>query len=268
MADLEAIEEFEGADVPSVNPFVVDIDGYEGPIDALLQLARDQKVDLAQISILQLADQYLEFIAQAQKVNLELAADYLVMAAWLAYMKSRLLLPDLGNEDEPSGQEMADALAFQIRRLEAMQKAGEGLLARPQLGEDFYDRGDPEEFVTNWKTVIDVTLYDLLKAYGDQARRAKGDGTLHIEPWELFSVEDALSRLRKLVGHVPDWSELSKFLPDGMKDGISARSAVASTLSASLEMAKEGKLKIRQDGTFAPIYIRAADAPSSGNTES
>ncbi|MBT3764486.1 MAG: segregation/condensation protein A [Rhodospirillaceae bacterium] len=268
MADLEAIEEFEGEGAPSINPFVVDIDGYEGPIDALLQLARDQKVDLAQISILQLADQYLEFIAQAQKVNLELAADYLVMAAWLAYMKSRLLLPDLGNEDEPSGQEMADALAFQIRRLEAMQKAGEGLLARPQLGEDFYDRGDPEEFVTNWKTVIDVTLYDLLKAYGDQASRAKGDGTLHIEPWELFSVEDALSRLRKLVGHVPDWSELSKFLPEGMKDGISTRSAVASTLSASLEMAKEGKLKIRQDGTFAPIYIRAAGDPSSGNTDS
>jgi segregation and condensation protein A len=268
MADLEAIEEFEGVDVPSVSPFVVDIDGYEGPIDALLQLARDQKVDLAQISILQLANQYLEFIAQAQKVNLELAADYLVMAAWLAYMKSRLLLPDLGNEDEPSGQEMADALAFQIRRLEAMQKAGEGLLARPQLGEDFYDRGDPEEFATNWKTVVDVTLYDLLKAYGDQARRAKGDGTLHIEPWELFSVEDALKRLRNLVGNVPDWSELSKFLPEGMKEGISTRSAVASTLTATLEMAKEGNLKIRQDGTFAPIYIRSADGASSGNAES
>lgn len=267
MADLEAIEEFEGAEAPSLNPFVVDIDGYEGPIDALLQLARDQKVDLAQISILQLADQYLEFIARAQKVNLELAADYLVMAAWLAYMKSRLLLPDMGSEDEPSGQEMVDALAFQIRRLEAMQNAGAGLLARPHLGEDFYDRGDPEEFVTNWKTVIDITLYDLLKAYGDQAYRSSGDGTLHIEPWELFSVEDALARLRKLMGKIPDWSELSKFLPEGMKDGLSTRSAVASTLTATLEMAKEGKLKIRQNGTFAPIYIRTADRSSSGNTE-
>jgi len=267
MADLDAIEEFEGEEAPSFNPFVIDVDGYEGPIDALLQLARDQKVDLTQISILQLADQYLEFIARAQKVNLELAADYLVMAAWLAYMKSRLLLPDLSSEDEPSGQEMADALAFQIRRLEAMQKAGASLMARPQLGEDFYDRGDPEEFATHWKTVIDVTLYDLLKAYGEQANRVKGDGTLHIEPWELFSVEDALKRLRKLVGHVPDWSELSKFLPEGLKDGLATRSAVASTLTASLEMAKEGKLKIRQDGTFAPIYIRAAGNPSSGNTE-
>jgi segregation and condensation protein A len=176
-------------------------------------------------------------------------------------------LPDLSNEDEPSGQEMADALAFQIRRLEAMQKAGALLMALPQLSEEFYDRGDPEEFISNWKMVIDVTLYDLLRAYGEQAKRVKSDGTLHIEPWELFSVEDALKRLQKLLADVPDWSELSKFLPEVLKEGLARRSAVASTLTASLEMAKEGKLKMRQDGTFAPIYIRASDNSSFRNIE-
>ena len=189
------------------------------------------------------------------------------MAAWLAYIKSRLLLPDLGSEDEPSGQEMADALAFQIRRLEAMQEAGTSLMARPKLGEDFYERGDPEEFVNNWTTVVNVTLYDLLKSYGEQSSRVKGDGILHIEPWELFSVEDALKRLRSLIGKVPDWSELMKFLPENLKDGLAMRSAIASTLTASLEMAKEGKLKIRQDGTFASIYFKAANNPSSESTE-
>ncbi len=257
---METIEEFEdepkveGKEIP---PFVVDIDGFEGPIDVLLSLARDQKVDITQISIVQLADQYLEFVAIARRHNLELAADYLVMAAWLAYLKSRLLLPDLDSEDEPSGEEMALALAFQLKRLESMQEAGARLMARDRLGQDFFGRGVPEKFKTSQSTIFDVTLFDLLKAYASQSNRVKGDGTLHIEAWDLHSVDDALDRLHQVVGKLPDWSTLAKFLPAGLKQGLTYRSAVASTFAASLEMAKEGKLRIRQDGVFGKIFLRS-----------
>jgi segregation and condensation protein A len=257
---MENIEDFEAPDAPSgENPsaFVVDIDGFEGPIDVLLTLAREQKVDITQISIVQLADQYLEFVTIARRHNLELAADYLVMAAWLAYLKSRLLLPDLDAEDEPSGEEMARALAFQLKRLEAMQEAGARLMGRDKLGEDFFGRGVPEKFKTAQATIFDVTLFDLLKAYSTQSNRVRGDGTLHIEAWDLHSVDDALERLYQVVGKLPDWSTLSKFLPTGIKAGLTYRSAVASTFAASLEMAKEGKLRIRQDGVFGQIFLRS-----------
>jgi len=241
--------------------FVVDLDGFEGPIDMLLSMARDQKVDLTQISIRELADQYLAFVAEARKRNLELAADYLVMAAWLAYLKSRLLLPDLDSEDEPSGEEMAAALQFQMRRLAGMQKAGEQLVARPRLGQDFFHRGDPERFATDTKTVFEVTLYDLLKAYGAQRSRAKPE-TLRIEQFELFTVDDALQRLRRLLGSTPDWSSLEQFLPPEFHAGslspVVARSALASTFTASLEMAREGRLRLRQSETFGPIFLKAA----------
>jgi segregation and condensation protein A len=206
--------------------FVVDIDGFEGPIDVLLTLARDQKVDLAQISILQLADQYLEFVAKAREINIELAADYLVMAAWLAYLKSRLLIPDLSSEDEPSGEELAAALAFQLQRLESMQDAGARLLARPRLGEEFFARGMPEKRDEEITTIFEVTLYDLLKAYGDQQKRG-GESTLQIEAWGLYAVEDALERLRTLVGRTPEWENLIKFLPPGLTDHMLARAALA-----------------------------------------
>ena len=238
--------------------FVVDVDGYEGPIDVLLALARDQKVDLTQISILQLADQYLEFVAEARKTNIELAADYLVMAAWLAYLKSRLLIPDMGEEDEPSGEEMAAALAFHLQRLEAMQEAGARLMARPRLGQDFFVRGMPEKREEEVKTIFEVSLYDLLKAYADQKRRDT-ETSLHIEAWGLYSVEDALERLRQRVGCMPEWENLVKFLPPGLMDVLLARSAMASTFSASLELAKEGQLRIRQMETFGPIFLRGAD---------
>ena len=256
---MESIEEFEGEKPPeadSAAPFVVDIDGFEGPIDVLLTLAREQKVDITQISIVQLADQYLEFVAIARRHNLELAADYLVMAAWLAYLKSRLLLPDLDGEEEPSGEEMALALAFQLKRLESMQEAGARLMGRNYLGKDFFGRGVPEKFKTSHLTVFDVTLFDLLKAYGSQKNR-KTDGILHIEAWDLHSVDDALERLHQVVGKMPDWKTLAKFLPAGLKEGLTFRSAVASTFAASLEMAKEGKLRIRQNGVFGPIYLRS-----------
>lgn len=267
---MESQESFDGMEEATAGPerpaFVVDIDGFEGPIDVLLTLARDQKVDLTQISILQLADQYLEFVARARQISIELAADYLVMAAWLAYLKSRLLIPDLGGDDEPSGEEMAAALAFHLQRLEAMQEAGARLMARSRLGEEVFARGMPEAPEEDVKTVFEVTLYDLLKAYGDQQKRA-GEGMLQIEAWGLFAVEDALERLRRLVGRTPDWENLMAFLPPGLNDTMLVRSAVASTFAASLELVREGRLRIRQMGTFGPIYLRAAQDRRDGDSE-
>ena len=263
---MEVGEEFEAAldaGMPEGARFVVDIEGYEGPLDVLLALARDQKVDLAQISILQLADQYLEFVTRVRSTNLELAADYLVMAAWLAYLKSRLLLPDTGSEDEPSGEEMAEALAFQLRRLEGMRDAGARLMARPRLGRDVLARGAPERFVAATRPVYEATLFELLKAYGDQRRRADGN-TLHIAPSEYQSMEDALRHLRGVLGGVTDWESLWRFLPAGLGPGIPSRSAFASTFAASLELAREGKLKLRQDTMFGPIYMRATGATDAG----
>jgi len=256
---MSNVEDFEVDVTPSDGEnalFVVDVDGFEGPIDVLLTLAREQKVDITQISIVQLADQYLAFVAEARKTNLELAADYLVMAAWLAYLKSRLLLPDLGEEDEPSGEEMAAALAFQLRRLQGMQDAGARLMARNCLGQDFFGRGQPEKFTITATSVFEVSLFDLLKSYGDQKRRKSG-GTLHIEPWELYSVDDALERLHKLIGNTPNWETLASFLPSGIKEKLTYRSAVATTFTAALEMAREGKLRVRQNGAFQPIFIRS-----------
>ena len=247
--------------------FVVDLDGYEGPIDVLLTLAREHKLDLTKISILALADQYLEFVAKVRRSNLELAADYLVMAAWLAYLKSRLLLPDLGEEDEPTGEQMAAALAFQLRRLEAMQDAGQKLMARSHLGREFFRRGAPETFRALINPVLEVTLYDLLRAYGNQKRRIEG-GTLHIEACEIFTVEDALHRLQSLLGTSPDWESLWHFLPEGVLEGLVQRSAIASTFTASLELAREGKIKLRQSGPFGPIYLKAADTNARGGDAS
>ncbi len=245
--------------------FVVSLEGFEGPIDLLLMLAREQKVDLAHISILALADQYLAFVAEARKRDLELAADYLVMAAWLAYLKSKLLLPKEESGEEPSGEEMAAALAFQLRRLESMREAGAKLMARPRLGYGFYARGAPEPIAPSLRTVIDLSLYELLKAYGDSRRRG-GHGVLHIEAFEIFTVEDALERLRAVVGHVPDWEVLWRYLPRNVRGGLVWRSAISSTFTASLELARQGRIRIRQDSAFGPIYMKTAEpvpAPES-----
>jgi segregation and condensation protein A len=259
--DTDTFEEGQAFETPSQQSgaaFVVDLAGFEGPIDVLLSLARDQKVDITQISMVALAEQYLAFVAEARRRNLELAADYLVMAAWLAYMKSRLLLPDMGDEDEPSGEEMAAALAFQLKRLQSMKDAGEKLMARTQFGIDFFGRGEPEIFRRTFSTVYDASLFDLLKAYGDQQRRKDSGGPLHIEAFEIYTVEDALQRLRRLLGPIPEWKSLWGFLPEDMRSGLVLRSAVASTFAASLEMAKEGRLKLQQAGTFGPIHIRSS----------
>ncbi len=237
--------------------FRLDLEGYEGPIDVLLELAREQKVDLTNISILDLAEQYLEFVRWARRLRLELAADYLVMAAWLAYLKSRLLLPDLSSEDEPSGAEMAAALKFQMQRLQAMRDAGAQLFARPQLGSAFFARGEPTPLKVVREAVYEATLYDLLAAYARNKTRVEVT-RLRIAPAELYSVKDALTRLTGLLGGAPGWRSLASFLPPELQDGLMRRSAIASTIAASLEMCREGKLRIRQDGTFGPIYLRAA----------
>ena len=236
--------------------FVVDLEGYEGPIDVLLETARKQKVDLAHISILALATQYLKFVEAARKHNLELAADYLVMAAWLAFLKSKLLLPDMGNEDEPTGDEMAAALQFQLRRLQAMRDAGANLMSRPRLGLDLFTRGAPDRFRTNITPIYELPLFELLKAYGEQKRRKEGAGPMQIESFEIYTVEDALIRLRKLLGPIPAWQNLWDFLPEGLKDNLIIRSAVASTFAASLELAKEGRLTVRQNTTYGSIDIK------------
>ena len=262
MNEVDIFEEANARDgladgAADATAFVVNLDGFEGPIDVLLMLAREHKLDLTQISILALADQYLAFVTEARRENLELAADYLVMAAWLAYLKSRLLLPDLGEDDEPTGEEMAAALAFQLRRLEVMQESGQQLMGRNRLGRELFGRGAPETFRALLNPILEVTLYGLLKAYGDQSRRVEG-GTLHIEAFEIHTVEDALRRLTSLLGSTPDWENLWQFLPESLMEGLIARSAIASTFAASLELAREGKVKLRQSGPFGPIYLKAA----------
>ena len=248
-------EDFPRAD----QDLVLDLDGFEGPIDLLLNLARQQKVDLARISILRLAEQYLDFIAAARRLRLEIAADYLVMAAWLAYLKSRLLLPEPEPGEEASAPELADALAFRLRRLDAMRNAGENLLQRPRLGRDVFGRGAPEGIEVFQTHVYEASLFDLLKAYGDNRRRADSS-QLTIESSKLYSLSDALERLSRQIGHTVEWTALAAFFPEEMKDALVFRSAVASTLAASLELVRDGKAAIRQSNAFGPIQIRGKEA--------
>jgi segregation and condensation protein A len=260
---LEVVEEpFEAAEpLRRVAPnLVLDLEGFEGPIDVLLTLARDQKVDLTRISILRLADQYLEFLQAARELRLEIAADYLVMAAWLAYLKSRLLLPpEETEEEEPSAPELAEALTFQLRRLEAMQNAGVRLMSRPQLGKDVFPRGAPEGVEIVRRPVYALSLYELLKTYGDHRRRLAWQ-TLTIEPSQVFDVASALKRLRGVVGGMTSWQSISAFLPTGLMSPMQRRSAIASTLVASLELARNGEIELRQMNRFGPIYLRRAPA--------
>ncbi|MDG2034602.1 MAG: ScpA family protein [Rhodospirillales bacterium] len=261
--DLDTkISEFEDEEggavsVPEDKKLVVDVEGFEGPIDVLLSLARNQKVDLTQISILELADQYLLWVAKIRQSNLELAADYLVMAAWLAYLKSRLLLPDLSQEEEPSGEEMAAALQFQLRRLEAMQQTGSALMDLNRLGQDFFARGEPERFGYNSQTTYDIDLFELLNAYGDHTHRSN-IRTLHIQPSDLYSPTDAVKWLKNMVGAMPDWQDLSHFLPEKLKGDIVSRSMLASAFVAALQLTKEGQIQIQQREVFGPIMIRSA----------
>jgi segregation and condensation protein A len=240
--------------------------GFDGPIDMLLALARDQKVDLAKISILALANQYLEFVEKAQTLRLELAADYLVMAAWLAYLKSRLLIPvEEQKQAEPTAQEIADALQFQLRRLEAMRETAAKLFRLPRLGYNIFARGEPDGLPTQYISKYDMTYYDLLKAYGDVKQRQQ-NSVYKLNPVKLFTLEEAISRMENMMGKIPqEWVSLFMFLPGGLKDRIVKRSAIASTFGGALEMCKRGMIQIQQEKNYAPIYIRKPGAKTAVN---
>lgn len=236
---------------------IVDVDGFEGPLDLLLMLSRTQKVDLRKISILALAEQYLSFIERAKALRIELAADYLVMAAWLAFLKSRLLLPPDPSDEGPSGEELAAHLAFQLERLSAMRDCAAQLMARDQRGRDFFVRGIPEDVTRIRKVRYTATLLDLMQGYArirtkDQFRPYAYDRE------NVFTLEQALERMRGLIGYAGDWTDLMSYLPEGWEtDPVRRRSATASHFAASLELVKNGAIQIRQTDTFAPIQIRS-----------
>ncbi|MGG7565435.1 segregation and condensation protein A [Rhodovulum sp. DZ06] len=244
------------ADAEAAEALVVDVDGFEGPLDVLLTLARGQKVDLRKISILQLAEQYLAFVEAAKSRRIELAADYLVMAAWLAYLKSRLLLPPDPEEEGPSAEELADRLAWQLERLEAMRKAAAELMSRDVLGRDRFARGAPEPMMQKRRVQYDAQLIDLMRAYARVRTRAEYE-PLHMQRDPVYSMEQALERLRAVVGRTPEWRNLMAWLPPAWRmDPKKRRSAIAACFAASLEMAKRGEVEIRQDETFGEISLR------------
>lgn len=257
MTDSEFTEDrMSVADRIAAEALIVDVDGFEGPLDALLMLARTQKVDLRRISVLQLARQYLAFVEQAKALRIELAADYLVMAAWLAFLKSRLLLPPDPTEDGPTGEELAAHLAFQLERLQAMRDAAARLMARDQLGRDFFARGQAEDVARIRTVTYSASLLDLMQAY---ARiRTRDDFRPYVMDRDhVFTLEQALDRMRGLIGFAGSWTDIVSYMPDGWHaDPMRRRSAAASTFAASLELVKEGQLEIRQSETFAPIQVR------------
>jgi segregation and condensation protein A len=240
---------------PAAEAFVVDLGSYEGPLDVLLALARVERVDLMKVSMLRLAEQYLVFIAEARRLRLEIAADYLVMAAWLAYLKSRLLLPADPEEDGPPAEELAARLAFRLRKLEAMREAAARLFARDRLGRDVFARGMPEGLKVVKRPTYRATLYELLHAYAEQKTRAVR-APLEIRRPAVFSLEDALGWLERLLGHIPGWERLESFLPPWTEPEL-GRSALASTFVASLELARQGRIALRQTEPFGPISLRA-----------
>lgn len=240
---------------------IVDVDGYEGPLDLLLALSRSQKVDLRRVSILQLAVQYLHFVDRARALRIELAADYLVMAAWLAYLKSRLLLPPDPTEDGPSGEDLAAHLAWQLERLSAMRDAGARLMARDQKGRDVFARGQPEAVAVTRKTQMQASLLDLMRAYA-RLRTRDEFRPYAFDRRDIYALDAALDRLARLVPVTQDWTALQTFLPEGW-DGASGRkrSALASTFAASLELAKQGQAELQQSEAFAPVHLRRRRAP-------
>ncbi|HEX2760049.1 MAG TPA: ScpA family protein [Rhizomicrobium sp.] len=267
----ENFDEFQATAIAADDEaLLVQVDGFEGPLDLLLTLARNQKVDIAKISILKLAEQYLEFIESAKKLNLELAADYLVMAAWLAYLKSRLILPqEKGPDGEPTADEMATRLRWRLQRLDAMRAASTRLMGRERLDRDVFGRGDPEPInVVKLRTYKD-TLYDLLTAYATERVRKLGGKSYRPQMAPVLQIEEARERLERMLGKISDWSALTALLPFEWTGGQRRRSAMASTLLACLEMARDGKVQLQQASPFAEIYVRdghrAPDLPSEAS---
>ena len=235
---------------------VVDVEGFEGPLDLLLALARTQKVDLAKISVLALAQQYLDFITETRRLRLEIAADYLVMAAWLAFLKSKLLLPaEPSEEGEPTGAELAALLAFRLKRLDAMRGASAQLMTRKRLGRDVFARGLPEPTRITRKSVYGANVYDLLKAYSQQRQRI-AVRSLRLPPRMVWSLKEARDELERLLGMNLDWAPLDRLLAEFLVEPELRRTALASSFTATLEMTREGALEIRQSKSFAPLLIR------------
>lgn len=244
-------------DAPPAPSLHLRLDGFEGPLDVLLELARAQKVDIRQINVLQLVDQFLLLVEGARRVRLELAAEWLVMAAWLAWLKSRLLLPaeERGPEEEDPAA-AAERLTDRLAELDRMRAAAQWLSRRAQLGRETFARGAPEALREVDRSGIAADLPSLLRAYAAARRRAAANRPFAPKPRKLWSVAEALSRLRALLGAGPSWAELRVFLPEGVSTPLDARAAVASTLVAALERAKAGEVEIRQDAPFAPILLR------------
>ena len=233
---------------------VVDVGGFEGPLDLLLDLARRHRIDLHEISVLALAEQYLAFIESARAMRLELAADYLVMAAWLAYLKSRLLLPEPPRQEGPSAGDLATALAFRLRRLETVREAARRLGERDQLGRDVFARGEPQPVVDLRRPVYEGSLYDLLAAYAGQ-RQKRLQSRVSLPQRQVWSLAEAREALERLVGQALDWVDLGSYLAGYMPRPGMRRSMLASSLSAALEMVREGKIALRQDGAFGPLFM-------------
>lgn len=247
------------ARIDDEDALIVDVAGYEGPLDLLLALARTQKVDLSKISVLALADQYLGFIGEAQKLRLELAADYLVMAAWLTFLKSRLLLPrETPQGEETSAEELARRLSFRLMRLDAMREAGAQLMTRMRLGRDVFPRGMPEGTRTIRETEFTATIYDLLHAYADQRRRTIKVGHV-VKVRAVWSIKDARVRLERMLGETPsrgDWMAFERCMLALAQEHENGKTVVASSFGATLELAREGHIELRQEGPFEPIYMR------------
>ena len=243
---------------------VVDVEGFEGPLDLLLALARQQKVDLAKISILALADQYLAFIEEARKLRLELAADYLVMAAWLAYLKSRLLLPDTHAPEGQSAEQMAAALALRLKRLEAIRDVAGRLFARPQLDRDVFNRGQPEPIAHIKRPEWSATLYDLLSAYAQQRQR-HALARVRFAKRTVWSLAEAREAIERLIGQSSDWARLDEFLIAYVVEPSLAPTVFASSFASTLEMVREGLMEVHQHAAFAPLYVRKRQAAPTQN---
>lgn len=261
----------ETVEADAESALVVDVDGFEGPLDLLLALARTQKVDLTRISILALAEQYITYIETARSLRLELAADYLVMAAWLAYLKSRLLLPQVSDGEEPSGEEMAAELAFRLRRLEAMREAANRLANRDRLGRDVFARANPEPVETVKRGEFSATLYDLLTAYAAIRQQNMVAEAHRVRIRNVWSLQEARDALTRMVGRIAEWTPMEVlFSPYFASTGM-RRSVTASAFGASLELVREGKLELRQTDHFQPLYVRdrpppvALVTPENGN---
>ncbi|ANG95722.1 MULTISPECIES: segregation and condensation protein A [Brucella] len=254
---MDALWQGEAERAESEPSLLIDVQGFEGPLDLLLHLARNQRVDLSRISVLALAEQYLGFVEQAQALRLELAADYLVMAAWLAYLKSRLLIPKQQDDDGATGEELVASLQFRLKRLEAMRDASAKLVNRNRLGRDVFARGMPELVVVDRSSQFAASLYDLLTAYTSQRQR-QAVSHVQIEKRAVWSLREARVALVRLMGVSGDWVSLDRFLIDYTLSPQERASALASSFAASLELVREGKLEVRQNAPFAPIYMRAS----------